>query len=172
MKKIFSIIVFLCATAVFSQSVGSVLEFSGEDFSGNNVGSELFSKNKITMINVWGTFCGPCIREMPDLARISESHKNSGVEVVGVVIDVTDRKGNVNVRQKANAEKIVSQTGADYKHIVPSQKMISSVLKNVQAVPTTFFVDSTGKVIHSVIGARDEKEWQKLIQSLLTSKTK
>ena len=42
------------------------------------------------MINVWGTFCGPCIREMPDLARISESHKNSGVEVVGVVIDVTE----------------------------------------------------------------------------------
>lgn len=172
MKKIFSIIVFLCATAVFSQNVGSVIEFSGEDFSGNNVGSELFSQNKITMINVWGTFCGPCIREMPDLAKISESHKNSGVEVVGVVIDVTDKKGNVNVRQKANAEKIVSQTGADYTHIVPSQKMISSVLRNVQAVPTTFFVDNTGKVIHSVIGARDEKEWQTLIQSLLVSKTK
>lgn len=47
---------------------GTVISFETDDLDGNAVKSEeLFSQNKITMINIWGTYCGPCIEEMPEL---------------------------------------------------------------------------------------------------------
>ena len=39
------------------------------------------------MINVWGTDCGPCIQEMPDLAALHEAYADKGVQVVGLVSD-------------------------------------------------------------------------------------
>ena len=58
--------------------------FTTEDLDGNKITNELFADNKITMINIWGTFCGPCIREMPELAKLSEDYKSKGVEIIGI----------------------------------------------------------------------------------------
>ena len=43
--------------------------FKGEDMEGNVVSSSVFSEAKLTMINVWATYCGPCLREMPELGE-------------------------------------------------------------------------------------------------------
>ena len=46
--------------------------FETTDIDGNQVSSaDIFSQHKITMVNIWGTFCGPCIDEMPDLEVLS-----------------------------------------------------------------------------------------------------
>ena len=61
---------------------GRVLEFTGEDLEGNKVDSkELFAKAKVTMINVWGTFCSPCIMEMPDLGELSREYADKDFQV-------------------------------------------------------------------------------------------
>ena len=50
----------------------TTVEFETVDLDGKTVSSrELFAENKVTMINFWGTFCGPCIREMPELAELA-----------------------------------------------------------------------------------------------------
>jgi len=169
MKKNLIVIIMLTAAAfTFAQKAGDKITFTATDINGAPVTSEIFAKNKVTMLNIWGTFCGPCIREMPDLAKLDEANKANGVEVVGIVIDILDRKGNVDPRVKSSGEAIIKQTGADYTHIIPSKEMFSGVLKNVQAVPTTIFVDSNGKQIgEAYLGSRSQKDWQKIIDQIL-----
>ena len=169
MKKIFAIIALLAVTTLsFAQESGDKISFSATDLNGAPVTSEIFAKNKVTMLNIWGTFCGPCIREMPDLAKLNEANKANGVEVVGIVIDILDRKGNVDSRVKSSGEAIIKKTGAAYTHIIPSKEMFSGVLKDVQAVPTTIFVDSNGNQIgEAYLGSRSQKDWQKIIDGIL-----
>ena len=169
MRKLFSIIILLCISALcFAQRAGSKISFTAVDMTGKTVTSDIFSKNKLTLVNIWGTFCPPCIREMPELAKLNESNKD--IEVVGIVIDITDRKGNVNPKLKSDGDKIIAQTGANYVHIIPNQEMMSTFLRNIQAVPATIFVDSNGNQVGDMhLGARSQKDWQKLIDKLLST---
>ena len=146
MKKIFFIFTLMTLSVLaFAQKAGEKITFTGSDLNGNPVTSEIFAENKVTMLNIWGTFCGPCIREMPDLAKLNEENKDKNFEVVGIIIDILDQKGKVDSGIKANAELIIKKTGADYIHIIPSDEMNNGWLKDIQAVPTTIFVDSNGK---------------------------
>ena len=170
MKKItLFFIALLEAAFIFSKDAAySKLHFSSLDFSGKPVTEEVFSKNKVTMLNVWGTFCPPCIREMPDLAAIDREYASKGLRVIGIPIDIADRNGNVNPLLRSDADKIIERTGASYMHIIPSDEMFSTFLRSVQAIPATFFIDSQGNIIGKMyLGARSKADWQKIIDSLL-----
>lgn len=169
MKKIFAIITLLALTSLsFAQKAGDKITFTATDMNGATITSDIFAKNKVTMLNIWGTFCGPCIREMPDLGKLNDANKAKGVEVVGIVIDILDRKGNVDPRVKSSGEAIISQTGANYTHIIPNMTMMTGLLRNIQAVPTTIFVDSNGRQIgEPYLGSKSQKDWQKIIDEIL-----
>ena len=93
MKRFLIAIALLAFSSLsFAQKADDKITFSATDMNGSPVTSEIFAKNKVTMLNIWGTFCGPCIREMPDLVKLNEANKSNGVEVVGIVIDILDRK--------------------------------------------------------------------------------
>ena len=169
MKKLFAVIALLAAaTLTFAQKGGDKITFASTDLNGKAVTSDIFAKNSLTMLNIWGTFCPPCIREMPDLAKLNEANKAKGVEVVGIPIDIVDRTGNILSRTKADGEAIIKQTGAAYTHIVPNKEMMNGLLRNIQAVPATIFVDKDGKQVGEMyLGARSQKDWQKIIDDLL-----
>ena len=169
MKKLFALLaLFSVATLSFAQKAGDKVTFTSKDLNGTEVTDAIFTKNKITLVNIWGTFCPPCIREMPDLAKLNEANKAKGVEVVGIPIDIVDRTGTILPRTKADGDAIIAQTGATYTHIVPTKDMMNGLLRNIQAVPATFFVDKDGKIIGQMyLGARSQKDWQKIIDDLL-----
>ncbi len=175
MKRLLSVLILLGAAAVlFGQTKNKAnskpLTFSSVDLEGNKISNELYSENKITMINIWGTFCGPCIHEMPDLAKLSEENKSKGVEIIGIPIDIIDDWGRVNPSLKSEALMIIDTTGVQYKNVVPTIPMFQTMLRGIQAVPATFFIDKNGKQIGSVyFGSRSQKDWQKIIDKLLES---
>ena len=171
MKKLFLIFVLLALSSIlFAQKTGDKITFSSVDLDGKAVSDKLFAENKITMVNIWGTFCPPCIREMPDLGKLAKANKANDVEIVGIPIDIIDGNGNLLTQENRDANLIIKKTGADYVHIVPTVEMFYGFLRNVQAVPTTFFVDSNGKQIGEVyLGARSRKDWQKIIDNLLAA---
>ena len=69
---------------------------------------------------------------------------------------------------RKNADAIIDATKADYTHLVPSKEMLSGFLYGIQAVPATIFVDSSGNQIGDIyFGARSQKDWQKIIDSIL-----
>lgn len=169
MKKIFAALTLLfAATLTFAQKAGDKIQINSTDLDGAPWTSGQFAKNKITMLNIWGTFCPPCIREMPDLAKLNKANKSKGVEVVGIPIDIVDFSGNIIPRTKATGDLIIQKTGADYTHVVPNAEMMGGLLRNIQAVPATIFVDSEGRQIgNMLVGSRSQKDWQKIIDDLL-----
>ena len=58
-------------------------EFEAKTLDGEDVTQEIFGQSKLTMINIWGTFCGPCIQEMPDLGEISRSYDSGEFQMIG-----------------------------------------------------------------------------------------
>lgn len=168
MKKLLSIlIIFMCMTVLFAAGK-TKLEFDTVDLKQNPVSTEDYKNNKLTMINIWGTFCPPCIREMPELGALNKANKDKGVEVVGLVVDLVNQMGVVDSRALNNARQIIAKTGADYTHIVPNQKMLRGFLRQVQVVPTTIFINSKGEIVRTEIGARSQEVWQNIIDSILS----
>lgn len=144
--------------------------FTAQTISGDKVDQTVFSGKKLTMINVWATFCSPCINEMPELGEISKEYADKGFQLIGIPADVTDNNGGLDKDMVAKAKKIVKQTKASYMHILPSTDLINAKLSDVSSVPETFFVDEEGNQIgQSYVGARSKSDWKKIIDELLKS---
>ena len=154
-----------------SSKSGDVFEvMSMSDLDGNEVDSSIFADYDLTMINIWATFCNPCLSEMPELAELSHEYAagDNKVQIIGICTDITDGKGQAVQEGVDYAKQIVESTGADYLHLVPDEDFMEFLMQEVQAVPTTYFVDSQGKVVGDVaVGARDKASWQKEIDARL-----
>ncbi len=141
--------------------------FTTTDFAGNPFNEEVFRAKKLTMVNLWATFCDPCIREMPDLAALQKEYEGQ-LQIVGVAVDLTDRNGNVLPEQIKAAESIIKSTGADYVQLLPSPSLNKAYLNQVQAVPETVFLDENGcQIGQSYLGSRSKSEWKSIIEKIL-----
>ena len=150
-------------------SAGGVLsDFTAEDLDGNTVDASLLKGHKVNMINVWGTFCGPCINEMPELGELSREYSEKGVQIIGLVGDLMTPDGSYDEDLVQLAQDIVEKTGAAYPHLKPSDDLGIRVLSSIQAFPTTFFVDENGVQIGSaVVGAKSKADWAALLDEVL-----
>ena len=129
---------------------------------GNYVNQDMLLDANLTVFNVWATYCGPCIREMPELGRLAEEYESKGVQFVGIVLDVYDADDT------DYAEEIIATTGAGtYLHILASDSLNDTLLREVQYVPTTFFMDARGNILYSVVGAMDYDTWVDYIDSVM-----
>ncbi len=146
---------------------GIMSSFTAKALSGEVLDESLLTDFKLTMVNVWATFCPPCIEEMPDLGQLSAEYAPKGVQIVGLISDVLKSDGLPDPKQLATAKSIVAKTGANYPHIVPSEEFFG-VLGSVPAVPTTFFVDEYGNQVgDAYVGAKSKEDWIEVINLLL-----
>lgn len=140
--------------------------FDSQTLDGEEVTEEIFANADLTMVNIWGTFCGPCITEMPDLGEISREYKDKGFQIVGILCDVMEPEDET-------ALEIVDKTGADYMHLIASDDLTMNALQYVSSVPTTVFVDKEGYLVGEVYsGARDKTTWELLINQYLAEVNK
>jgi len=141
-----------------------VVSFTANTIDGKEFSSEQFSNSKVTMINVWATYCNPCLAEMPDLGDIAESYDKSVFQLVGVISDVAENSPQSDID---NAKALIAQTEADYPHLVLNQSLFDNLVGGVSSVPTTFFVNAKGEMLGYVVGANDEDTWEQIIDELL-----
>ena len=135
--------------------------FDTQTLEGETVTEEIFANADLTMVNIWGTFCGPCIAEMPDLGEISREYEEKGFQIVGMLCDVMEPGDET-------ALEIVGETKADYTHVIASEDLTMNVLQYVSSVPTTVFVDKEGMLVGEVYaGARDKTTWELIINQYL-----
>lgn len=133
--------------------------FSATDLNGNNVTDDIFKQKDITMVNVWGTFCGPCIEEMPDLGDMARFMPNN-VQMVGYIIDID---GDKNLQA---AKNILSKAKADFTQIVANKDM-SDFTKCFVGVPATFFVDKNGNILGEPIVGGTIDEYKSALKEYL-----
>ncbi len=143
-------------------------EFTATDLAGNEVTQSVFEGHPVTMVNVWATFCGPCLREMPDLGALHQEFSEQGFQILGIVTDVQAPDGSISQEQVDLAAQIAEETGASYLHLLPSEDLIACLLWQVSSVPTTIFVDETGALIgKGYLGSRDAAAWRSIIEEKL-----
>ena len=155
-------------TSADTEPLGPFQFFTVEDIEGNEVTDEVFADADLTVINIWGTFCGPCIQEMPDLGALSQEYAEKNVQFIGLVGDAFDSQGNIDAAIVEEAKSIVAQTGADYLHLLPMNELLYNVMSQISAYPTTVFVDSEGKQVdYAYLGAADKATWAERIDAAL-----
>ena len=136
--------------------------FSTVDLQGNAVDASVFAKEKLTLVNVWATFCPPCKAEIPDLAKLDQ--EIDGFQVLGILSDAGS-SGASDPANLALGAQILSDSGAAYTCILPDDVINQTLMGSVYAVPTSFFVDAKGqKVGEDIVGSMSYDDWKKTIE--------
>ena len=138
------------------------VDIDGKEFSGKD-----FSDYDLTMVNVFATWCSPCVQEIPDLAEIQKEMKDKGVNIVGVVTDTVDQTGE-NQEALEKAKLIRERSKAEYPFLIPDKSNFNGRLSGIQAFPETFFVDKKGQIVgETYSGSHNKKAWLEIIEKEL-----
>ena len=149
------------ASSSGEESAPIYITFEGTDLEGNAVSQNVFLQSRLTMVNVWATYCNPCLNEMPGLGELAAEYDRSEFQIIGIVSDVMEGADQTLV------ESLVQQTGANYTHLLANDSIDQALLSSVSAVPTTFFFDQEGTYLGGVVGSAEKSDWEELIHELL-----
>lgn len=131
--------------------------FSTTDIDGNAVSFGDFSDAKLIMINFWEPWCGPCVREMPDLEKLYEEYKADGLVILGVFSteDMEDE-----------AREVLDSCGTSYPILRYTDEMEAFV---TEYVPTTVFLDGQGNLLtdEPIVGSNSFDGWKQVVEEYL-----
>lgn len=99
---------------------------------------------KVLVLHFWGSWCAPCVEEVPSLSEFQKKVADSGVVVVGVSIDTNEAA----YHRFLNQHPVAFQTARD-----PDSNISASY--GTYKVPETYIIDRTGKVVQKIIGEGD-----------------
>ena len=155
--------------AAGTESAGkSVGEFSMQDIEGETYTQEMFADYDLTMVNVFTTWCTPCVNEIPDLQKLWEDMSDQGVNVVGIALDCIDGFGNTDEEAVEKAKLLAEQTGVSYPFLIPDSSYLNGRLAEIMAVPETFFVDREGNIVgETYSGSRSLEDWKDIAEAEL-----
>jgi len=121
-------------------------------------------KGRVALVNLWATWCAPCRKEMPDLAKLQAELGSKDFEVVAISVD---RKG-VDA-----SSAFLKETGAD--NLALYVEPTTTVVNELQALglPSTLLIDRKGREIGRLVGPADwaSPEAQTLIKAALAEGT-
>lgn len=154
-----------------SYESNSYKEFSAIDLAGQKYDQSIWEGKKLTMVNIWATFCRPCINEMPDLEALSKEYEEDDFQIIGIISDVDyDSEYCYDTALMNKALDVIEMTGVTYINLLPSFSLIDIKLENVYSVPETIFVDENGNQVgESYIGSRSFESWKAIVDELLAS---
>lgn len=140
--------------------IGKTLRFETTDVDGNTVKSEdIFKEHDITMINVWATWCGNCIRELPELSEMNERLAEKNVAVIGICTDAST--------ELDACKALIEENGVKYQNLLPYEGIEEEL--ELSAYPMSYFVGSDGTILGLPFkGApMDMSAYEDVIDSLL-----
>lgn len=142
-----------CASDPAPSEDAPLSSFSADTLDGGSFTQDGIKSKDVTVINFWGTFCPPCIAEMPDLASYAKALPDN-VQLITVCLDAVDAES----MEKARA--ILDAAGYEGVTLLPGDDPdFLSLCQSIQAVPTTIFVDSSGKIADNpIVGGQVDLE--------------
>lgn len=96
------------------------------------------------VVNIWATWCPPCLQEMPELARVSERHRGE-VKLYGLAVD----------SPREHVLELVQRMGIPYE--VAEIDGATARAWNASSLPSTYILDGQGRIVWSIRGAIDAK---------------
>ena len=132
------------------------ISFTTVDMNGNTWTDACFKDYKLTVINYWAYWCGPCVGEMPDLQKLSQDYASKGVQLLGLYDEIEEKQDAAMVKKLGVTYPCLRYTsGFEY--------------LNVGSLPATVFVDGNGKILGKLyLGSRSYDKWASVIDMLLS----
>ncbi len=118
-------------------------DFTLKNLEGSSVSLKDFA-GKVVFLNFWATWCGPCRDEMPAMEKLWQTFK----EEAFVILAVDLREGQKEV------SSFMQNYGLTFPVLLDSRGEVGSMYA-VRAIPTTYLIDSAGRIVGKALGARD-----------------
>ncbi|MBW2602433.1 MAG: TlpA family protein disulfide reductase [Deltaproteobacteria bacterium] len=122
---------------------------SAPNFTLPNLGGKMVSladyRGKVVLLNIWATWCPPCVAEMPSMEKLNQELKDEDFEILAVSLDVSGAKAVIPFMKK---HKLSFSALTDTKGAIKS-------LYQTTGVPESFIIDKNGIIIEKIIGPRD-----------------
>tara|TARA_B110000014_G_scaffold217632_1_gene172307 strand:- start:152 stop:835 length:684 start_codon:yes stop_codon:yes gene_type:complete len=136
------------------------VDFNYENYDGGMTRLEDL-RGKLLYIDVWATWCGPCIREFPALKELVKEYDEKDIEFVSISID---SKNDYNKWKKMVAEKNIGGI-----HLYDDEGLSSDFMKafSVSLIPRFMMIDEKGKIITAKAPRPSSKEVRKFIDGYL-----
>lgn len=151
---------------------GDVLQFSLPDLEGNIIDQDHPDfRDKVLMVNLWGTWCPPCRAELPHLIRLKKMYGERGFEIIAIEFPALSQNSEEERRQAL--ANFVNEVGINYTVLMGGHASDLTAdlpnLTNASDFPTNIFIGRSGKV-HSIrtgFYEGDIPEYEALIEKLL-----
>lgn len=142
---------------------GKFAEFTTNDIDGNEVTESIFANKDLTVVNIWGTFCGPCINEMPELGAW-EKELTDNVQIVGLIVDISSTD---NETQIAAAKQITEKADVGFVNLIGGNGAFDELIGSIVGVPTTIFVDKSGNIVGEIIVGADVDRYKSFVNKYI-----
>jgi len=128
-------------------------DFAARDLEGNPVRiADL--RGHVVLLNIWATWCPPCLEEMPSMQRLHEEFGDRGLHIVAVSIDAPLGRVDVGGRPGGNVEAFAQEMGLTFPLWLDPAGDIQRVYRTT-GVPESFVIDRQGAIVKKVIGATE-----------------
>ncbi len=140
--------------ALIPSGAPPVPDFTVVDFDGRPLRSADFH-GKVTILNFWATWCGPCRIEIPEFVALQKEYPDR-LQIVGLSMD--DAAAD-DVRRFADAQHVNYRVGM-------ATPAVAALFGGVPALPTSFLIDASGRVVARHIGLYDADGWNREVRAL------
>ncbi len=148
------------------QNAMSTFQTFNFDFSLLDTEGARFTKSRfagdILVVDLWGTWCGPCRAAIPHLNHLQKEFGSQGLKVVGIAME----QGETAAENRDTLKNFLSENEVNYQCLLGEENIIQQ-LPNFKSYPTMLFIDRTGKVRFATSGYVDYTQLQVISERLL-----
>lgn len=131
--------------------------FTVQDLQGNTRTADEWIGKQPVVINFWGTWCPPCRREIPELAKLYAEYKDKGVEIIGVALERSAGPDQV--------QEFASQNSMDWVLVMGNPEIAETY--QIQSVPMLVLYDASGNEVNRLIGLHSAEDLKAAFESII-----
>jgi cytochrome c biogenesis protein CcmG, thiol:disulfide interchange protein DsbE len=142
-------------------------DYTARTLTGEPVALSLF-QGQVLLLNVWATWCAPCVREMPALQRLHDRLSPQGLRIVAVSVDPTTSPLAPPGPAGTGVRDFIERFGLTFTVLHDPTGGIQRAFQS-PGLPTTYLIDRTGRIRKKIVGAApwDEPQYADEIRRLL-----